>query len=217
MPNAHAVLDLIGAYGYPGLFAAVFVGALGIGIPIPVTVLLLTLGALSSAHGGPGFVPLALAGIAGAVGGHNVDYWCGRLGNRLLNRWLAQRRRGGVSDVLQTLSRLRFGRAIGVFISRFLLTSIASPVSLLAGATRMGYGAYMCLEVAGETIYVVGSLALGRAFGTSLLSSKGALPVFWLVVTVATLVPLVLFRLSARMARRANGNAAPLASAAPPS
>lgn len=218
MPNAHAILNLIGTYGYPGLFAAVFVGALGIGIPVPVTVLLLTLGALSGSHGGPSFVPLALAGIAGAVGGHNVDYWCGRLGNRLLNRRLARgRRSGAVSDVIQAMSRLRGGRAIGVFISRFLLTSIASPVSLLAGATRMGFGGYMILEVTGEAIYVVGNLALGRAFGTTLLSSNGALPVFWLVVTVATLLPLVLIRLAMRMARRTGHDAShPLAPVAPP-
>lgn len=216
MPNAHAVLDLVGTYGYPGLFAAVFVGALGIGVPVPVTVLLLTLGALSGSHGGPSVVPLALAGIAGAVGGHNVDYWGGRLGGRLLDRWLPRRRHSGaVSDVLQMMARWRGGWAIGVFISRFLLTSIASPVSLLAGATRMGFGIYMCLEVAGETIYVVGNLALGRVFGTSLLSSNGALPIFWLVVTVATLLPLVLIRLVARSARHAGRDASPTASAAP--
>ena len=215
MPNAHSVLSLIGTYGYLGLFAAVGVGALGIGVPIPVTALLLTIGALSGAHGGPSLALAAAAALAGVVVGHNVDYWCGRLGNQLLQRWLSRpREERGARALLSRALQLRGGRAALVFFSRFLLTSIASPVSLLAGATRMAFGWYLCIEVSGEAIYVLGNLALGRIFGVGLLA-HGVPLAFWLVVAALTLAPLALLRVVMLALARGRPEERPLTSAAP--
>lgn len=207
MPTAQSILHLTATYGYPGLCVAVFVGALGIGVPIPVTVLLLTLGALSGVVGGPGFVLLTVAGVAGAVGGHTVDYWGGRLGRDLVERHRRRprtRRSTRLSGLLHEAMRARGWRAALIFVSRFLLTSIASPVSMLAGVTRMGFGYYLGLEALGEAIYVVGNLALGRAFGPGLLTHGGVLPLFWIGATLLTLLPLVLLRVALRVLGRAH-------------
>lgn len=216
MPNVHAFVALTGTYGSLGLFAAVFVGALGIGVPIPVTALLLTLGALSGSRDGSSFALMALAATAGAVGGHMVDYSCGRLGSRVVQRWLAKLRPDGtVGTFLTSALRLRGGRAVLVFLSRFLLTSIASPVSVLAGTTRMALGFYLALEVTGEAIYVLGNLTLGRLFGAGLLTHGGAPLAFWIAVAVLTLAPLVFVRLAmAALARRRRDEPA-VASVAP--
>jgi membrane-associated protein len=208
MPNAHIVLHLMATYGYPGLLLAMFLAALGIGAPIPVTALLLTLGALSGSRGGPSFVLLAAAGLVGAVGGHLGDYWAGRAGTNLILRRLQPTRPGAVVHRLfQRATRLRGGRWLLVFVSRFLLTPIASPVSLLAGLTRMPFGRYLALETLGEAIYVLGNLTLGRIFGPRLLAHSNMLFVAWGLVALATLVPVGLVWLASRALNRASADA----------
>ncbi len=191
----HAILDLIARYGYPGLLVMLFVAALGIGAPIPVTLLLLTLGALSATAGGPDFVLLALVCVPGLVGGHCVNFACGRLGNRLMERWFDKAMaRLGVRDFYASASRLRGGGVLVVFLTRFLLTPIACPIGFLAGVTRMETRVYLAVEVPGTMIYVLGNMILGRLFGKDLLKEGGIAPLFWIVVAVAVIVPIVLVR-----------------------
>jgi membrane-associated protein len=214
----HAVLQLMATYGYPGLLALMFVAALGIAAPIPVTLLLVTLGSLSSWPGGPSLPLLAVAAVAGATCGHSTDYWCGRLGTRLVSRWLARAQRApAVGGLLDAAIRLRGGRALLVFLSRFLLSPIASPVSLFAGATRMRFALYLCLEALGSAVYVLSDLLLGRAFGSGLLAHGAALPAFWLAVAALTMLPLALLRLANRLLGQARPSAptAPTAPTAP--
>jgi membrane protein DedA with SNARE-associated domain len=213
MHQTDAIHHLLATAGAPGVFVVCFIAALGIGAPIPITALLLTLGALSGSAGAPNLPPLAFAGVLGAVGGHLVDYWVGRmssqigsrLGGRLEEnagaRWLSRALSRASGDTrLRALLRPRGGAALVIFLSRFLLTPIASPISLLAGMMRQRFGLYLALEVAGEVIYVLGNLALGRAFGARLLAGGGAkLLLFWLGVTVLTLLPLALMRLASRL------------------
>lgn len=216
MPHADAINSLVATYGALGLFAVVGVGALGIGVPIPVTALLLTIGALSGARGGPDFALVAVAALLGAVAGHLVDYWTGRLGNRLLQRWLDRSRSDrGVGALVRWALRLRGGRSLLVFLTRFLLTSIASPVSLLAGTSGMPFGRYLVLEVGGEAIYVLGNLTLGRVFGDALLA-HGVPVAFWLAVAALTVAPLVLLRgITWALSRRSPEGPRPMESAAP--
>lgn len=203
MPDLHAILHWTASYGYPGVFAALGAAALGIGVPIPVTALLLTLGALSGLADGPNIAALAVAGIAGIAVGHIIDYGAGRLGQKMTNRWLARVQRSSrVNSLVQSAMSLRGGFAGLVFASRFLLTPIASPISFLAGATRMRPGLYLGLEASGAGVYVMGNLLLGRIIGPGLLSNGAALPVFWIVVALLTLVPVVLVRVSARVLGR---------------
>lgn len=197
MPNTSLVLHFLGTYGPLGLLAAVFIAAVGIGAPIPVTALLLTLGTLSASSDGPSYTALALASIAGISAGHTVDYWVGRLGSRAIGNWIGKRyARATGSGWMRGIMRARGGQSLLTFLSRFLLTPIASLVSLLAGATRMRFGRYTVLEVAGTAIYVLGNLTLGRAFGPRLLARGGTVPVFWLGVGVLTLLPVALVRLA---------------------
>ena len=83
---------------------------------------------------------------------------------------------------------------------------VASPVSLLAGVTRMPFGRYLALEALGEAIYVLGNLALGRIFGPRLLEHGNLLFVAWGLVALATLVPVVLAWLVARALNRTSAD-----------
>jgi hypothetical protein len=48
-------------------------------------------------------------------------------------------------------------------------------VSLLAGATGLGIGAFLLWDVAGEGLFVLGNLAVGRVLSADGLSDKGLL------------------------------------------
>jgi membrane protein DedA with SNARE-associated domain len=147
---------------------------------------------------GPSFAGVAIAGLAGVTGGHLLVYGVGRLGGRHLAGRLARfEQQSRMRRVVQAASRLRGGRPLLVFLSRFLLTSIASPVSLFAGVTRMLFAAYLALEVAGESLYVLGNLGIGRAFGAQLTARGDGLLLVWVAVAVATLSPMVVLRLVA--------------------
>jgi membrane protein DedA with SNARE-associated domain len=193
------VLHLVQTYGYLGLFAAAFVAALGIGVPIPLTAMLVALGTLSGIPHGPGFAALVLAGLAGVCGGHLTGYGVGRFGGRHLSGRLERLgERSRVRRVLEAASRLRGGRLLLVFLSRFVLTSIASPVSLLAGVTRLSLPVYLGLEVAGEVLYILGNLMLGRVFGPHVSASWTNLLVLWGVIAIVSLLPVALLRLVTR-------------------
>ncbi|HEV8191381.1 MAG TPA: hypothetical protein VGP82_07825, partial [Ktedonobacterales bacterium] len=158
---------------------------------------------LSNAAGGPEFVLLALVCIPGLVAGHTVNFACGRLGNRVMERWFDKAlARVGVRDLLGNAMRLRGGRALVVFLTRFLLTPIACPIGFLAGVTRMEARYYLAVEVTGTMIYVLGNLILGRLFGKDLLKEGGAAPLFWIVVAVAVVLPIALVRYAPRVFAR---------------
>ena len=203
MPYTHTALQLFATVGYPGLCALLLVAALGIGAPIPGAALLLALGALSGARGGPNLLALASVALLGLVAGHAADYWAGRLGFRLLLvRFTAISRRAPWLHTLVNRSRRTGWPALLLFLSRFLLTPVASPVSLLVGAARVRFGRYLALETPGTAIYVAANLALGHALGPRAVGGGAGLLLFWLVVTALTLLPFALLWLASRLVVR---------------
>jgi membrane-associated protein len=195
MPDATSALHLVATYGYPALIALMGLAALGVGAPIPVRVLLLALGALSASPGGPSLLLLALSGIFGAAVGHSGDYWAGRLGGAAIGRRLARLvRTRGQAALERHAPLVRGGSETAVLLSRTLLTPIASPISLLAGAAGMHFATFLALELMGDAVYVLGNLILGRIFGAGLLERGGAVPAFWIIVALATVLPFLLMR-----------------------
>jgi membrane-associated protein len=194
MLYAQAVLHLFASVGYLGLAALLFLAALGIGAPIPVTALLLVTGALSGTQGGPNAVAVAVLAVLGLTCGHATDYLCGRLGTRVFAPRLSRAldRLNGVRQILES-PRSTSGRTLLLFLSRFILTPVASPVSLFAGVIRMPVGLYLALETAGTAVYVAGNLLLGHLFGPHAFGG-GGLILFWLVVAGLTLLPIALIR-----------------------
>jgi membrane-associated protein len=53
-----------------------------------------------------------------------------------------------------------------IYLSRWLLTSVAIPVNLLAGSTLYGYRRFLVLVVAGEATWLALFGGLGYAFGS---------------------------------------------------
>src|SRR5579863_3161655 len=161
------LMHLVGADGYPALMAIVLVAALG--APLPITVLLLALGALSATRGGPDFWLLAVLGTCAAVTGDLGDYALGRAGGARLLVWLYRHHRRRLGAPLRQARRLLRQRgSTAVFLSRFLFTSVSSPISFLVGVSRLPLARFLVWSIAGKGIYIVGNLLLGRLFGTGL-------------------------------------------------
>jgi membrane-associated protein len=145
-------------YGPPFLALALLIGA--IGIPIPTTILVVAGGAFIR----QGFLNLptvAALSLVAAVSGDSLSYGIGRYAGS----WV-ERRYGGTSAWLNARqSFLKYG-PWSIYLSRFLLTSIAIPINLLAGSTSFGYRRFFPLALVGEITWLVGFGYLGYAFGS---------------------------------------------------
>lgn len=181
--------QLVTLYGYPVLLVVSLVAAAG--APVPLTSLLLALGALSGAHNGPDFTVLLLFGTLGSVAGDLVDYGAGRFGGVPLLAWLARhpRLRGG--DLERARDYLERHGGLAIFFTRFILTAVASPLSVLVGASRMKSLAFLAWDTAGELLYILSTLLLGRLFGGDLVEDGAFGTALALVTILGVVIPLL--------------------------
>ena len=166
MPSSLVLLQLADAYGYPLVVAMLM--AASAGLPLPAGMLLAALGALSTLRRGPDLVLLLTLSIAACVVGDAIDYAAGRYGvpaivGRLMGRRGARLHAAGVS----VSARLHQQGGPFIFITRFLLTPLATPTNLLAGASRLPLRRFLLWDAAGEAIFVLLYLILGRVVGAA--------------------------------------------------
>lgn len=180
---------LVTLYGYPVLIGAALVSAAG--TPLPLTSLLLALGALSAARGGPDFTLLLIFGTLGCVTGDLVDYGAGWFGGSPLLAWITRRRRFQGANLARAHDLLQRRGGPAIFVTRFAFTAVASPISVLVGASRLKPAVFLAWDIAGELLYVLSAILLGRIVGGDLAedSSFGALLTIVTVLTIA--VPLL--------------------------
>jgi membrane-associated protein len=145
-------------YGAPFLGLTLLVGA--IGIPIPTTLLVIAGGAFVR----QGLLDLPTVVVLGLVAAVTGDLLCYGLGG-YAGSWVE--RRYGATSAWQNArqSFLKYG-PWSIFLSRFLLTSIAIPINLLAGSTSFGYRRFLLLVLAGEITWLGGFGCLGYIFGS---------------------------------------------------
>lgn len=196
-PDAGSLIHLMSLYGYPFLVAILIVGSAG--VPLPLSIALVLLGALSVERGGPDFLLLTLSGTAASVAGDLFDYSAGRIGGVRLLRWIYRRQRRLLGPSLVRANRLlrRHGGLV-IFLSRFLVTTIASPVSLLVGISRLKLIRFLFWDIAGEVVFVAGNLLIGRFFGGSLEEQGDLAPLFWILGAAGIALPIA-FRLGRRL------------------
>ena len=181
--------DFLARYGDLALVLIVFVAALG--APLPITGLLVSLGALSAAPGGPNLALIAPLALLASVAGDIVVYAAGWMGGQPLLRWARRDPRSRLGRALAEAETAlkRFGVPI-LFLSRFLFTAIAGPITLLVGATHLRRRAFASWDVAGKAIYVLGNLLVGRLFGAGLGARTSGAVFWWSIAAVAIIVPL---------------------------
>jgi membrane protein DedA with SNARE-associated domain len=205
--NAADTLSLLSSYGYPALGVIVALAAAGVPIPAPVTMMFITLGALSATAHGPNLLVLLVIGTLAATLGHSVDYGLGYSSSRLMRRvraWLE--RRMGAHNIDRIERQLAHSTAQVILLTRFPLTPLASPVSLLAGASRVVYRRFLLLELLGDTAYFTTCLLLGRFLGSALSRHLTPVVLGSLLVILLLLAPMALMRswTRSRPARKAH-------------
>ena len=186
------LLQWVAVYGYPCLVVLVLLASAG--APLPTEALLIGLGVLSAQARGPNFLILAVLGTAAAVSGDLLDYWLGRLGGPIVRKWLVralQRLRLRGSDALLADTHGWRGSWAAIFVTRFLITWLGTPISVLAGTTRVAFATFLLWDFIGEAIYATGNLAIGRLAGAQLTTQGWFAALFWGMVALVTLIPAV--------------------------
>lgn len=206
LPDAAELLRAVSDWGTPALSALLLLSAAG--VPLPVEYAVVAIGALSAQEGGPNALGLLVVGTTAAVAGDALDYAVGRLGVARLWGWLARRRRRVGEGVRppQVPAGLLQRRGVAVLLTRFVFAPASTPMSIFAGASGYAFLAFLFWDAGGEAIYVGGNLALGRLFGTRLLEPRWQTVLFWMLVAVVSLLPVLVVR---RLSRRWQSAARP--------
>lgn len=145
-------------YGAPILGGIVFVSALG--VPIPATLIVIAVGAFCR----EGFLPwhtTALVALTFVVLGDCVGYAAGYYARGPAQRWL-----GRSDQWVRAEGFFQQWGAMSIFLTRFLITGIASPVNVIAGMGNISFRTFLFYDVLGEAIWVFGYGGLGYLFGS---------------------------------------------------
>ncbi len=195
--NDYLLLGLV-QYGLPVLFAVIVAASMG--LPLPATLLLLTAGAFVEQGQLNLWWVVGLALCAAVLGDH-LGYSIGRWGSgglvARIGRW------GGGANRLKQAEQAahRWGGA-GIFLSRWLMTPLGPVINLTSGIARYPLPAFACFTVAGEVLWVILYLTLGRLFSDQVQTLSSALGNFtWVIAGLA--VMFVLLQLLVRHHRAA--------------
>jgi membrane-associated protein len=159
---ATTLLAWLAVYTYPVAGLTVLVGS--IGVPLPSTVVVLAAGSFTT-DGDPDFRLLFSVILAAAVLGDVASYSVGRwAGHLVVDRAGA---RIGLTRARITAAEQRFERWGGwlVLVTRCLLTGLALPTNLAAGASAYPLARFVAWATIGEAIWTAQLLTLGWWFG----------------------------------------------------
>jgi membrane-associated protein len=152
------LLDWMALYGPLALGLLMLPGA--VGIPVPGSALLVAAGALARQGSMNWQAVLGFAWL-GAVLSDAAAFTLGRVAGD----W-ARQRLGKPNETVWQRAQDRFNRhgGLAVFVTRFLIMSLAIPTNLIAGGTGYGFGRFLAWAAAGKLIWVAVHCGLGYAF-----------------------------------------------------
>ena len=164
---ATALVAWLAVYTYPVAGLTVLVGS--IGVPLPSTVVVLAAGSFTT-DGDPDFWLLFGVILAAAVLGDVTSYSLGRWSSHVVVDRVGAR--VGLTRERIAAAEHRFERWGGllVLVTRCLLTGLALPTNLVAGASTYPLARFLAWAVVGETIWTGQLLGLGWLFGPSWVS-----------------------------------------------
>jgi membrane protein DedA with SNARE-associated domain len=152
------VLGWIATYGSPMVAGLLLIGTLG--VPLPCTLIVIASGAFIRQNLLDLYSTPVLGWIGAVLGDlslYGVGFWAGhRINQRFGNTPAWQKARD--------LFDQRGGTAI--FLTRWLITAVAFPISLIAGSSGYPFGLFVLLVVGGELLWVAIYGGLGYAFGS---------------------------------------------------
>jgi membrane-associated protein len=131
------------------------------GPPLPASVLLINAGALIQ-RGQLSFLLVVLVGsgmaIMGDLGAYRLACW----GGAPVLRVVGSHRLAPAEHVLRQRG------ALGLFLSRWLLTPVGPALNLVCGLTRYPFRRFATLITVGQLVWVIGYVLLGRIFSSQI-------------------------------------------------
>jgi membrane-associated protein len=191
MSDSASALHFVTTYGYPVLALLLFLAS--VGLPLPVAIVLVALGAVSAQSSALSLPLLIVLGTLASVAGDLLPYGLGRVGGPRLLGWLRSIRHGILAKPLdRAQGQLQRHGAGMIFLSRFALTAIATPVALLGGVSRLRLRSFLTWDVLGEAVFVLSNLAVGRLFGAAIIGNETLANLLWLALALVALAPVLL-------------------------
>lgn len=157
------LLAAISTYGLPAFFAVIAIAA--IGVPLPVTLALVAAGSFVEL-GEMKLWQVIIVGSSAAILGDQVGYLIGRWGGERIAARIGKRKNGAARIARAHAFAERWGAA-GIFISRWLVTPLGPWLNLTSGMTRYPWRRFLFWDVAGEILWVVLYVLLGKIFSGS--------------------------------------------------
>lgn len=150
------LLALLTSYGLPALFVILLVTSAG--APFPDSLLLVAVGSFV-AQGDLDFLPVVVTGTLGAVAGDQIGYAIGYWGGRPLAAKLA-----GTDRIAKAEAFSRRWGGPGIFFSRWLVGPLGPWINVTSGMTAYPWVTFALLDIAGEALWVLLYVSLGRLF-----------------------------------------------------
>jgi membrane-associated protein len=152
------LLTLVINYGSPFIALVLFLGALG--FPVGASVLVIAAGAFSE-QGILAWHTTALLGLFGAILGDMLSFGLGYYNQDWVNA------RFGKSPAWKS-ARDTFDRraSLAIYLTRFLITSLAIPINLIAGGSGIRFRRFLTWDIAGEITWILLYGSLGYWFGS---------------------------------------------------
>ena len=152
------VLGWISSFGSPVVALLLLLG--GLGIPLPGTLIVIASGAFIRQDMLDG-VSTPILGLVGTMTGDISLFSIGYFAST----WI-EKRLGHTASWKSAVDLFERRGGIAIFLTRWLLTAVAFPITLVAGSSRYRFHKYFLLALAGETLWVGLYGGLGYAFGS---------------------------------------------------
>ncbi len=181
------VLNWISTYGSPLVAGIIMAGAAG--LPFPTTLVVILSGAFIRTQFLDPFSTILL-GFIGVIIGDMLSYTLGRLSHRTLQTYFGHK---PTWQKAQDLFAEHGGYAI--FLTRWLVTSAAIPVNLIAGSSNYSPKKFLLLDTAGELVWLFLFGTLGYVFASQweLLSQVISNVSYYLLAGAASLLAIYLW------------------------
>lgn len=173
------LLELLTTYGLPVLFLMMVL--VSVGLPFPSSLTLVAVGSFV-AQGELDYWPVIAVGTAGAVVGDQIGYAIGYWGGRPLVNGVT-RRIGGADKVAAAEAFSRKWAGLGIFFSRWLFGPLGPWINVTSGITGYAWPRFIALDIAGELLWLLLYVSLGRAFSDQVQAIADLLgDLTWVVV-----------------------------------
>jgi membrane protein DedA with SNARE-associated domain len=188
--DGSAFLNLVNQYGYVGLYLLVGVEAFEFVFSFPLSPLLVTLGHFS-ATGEFSYWGLWLAAWAGAMSGDIGGYFLGLKAGRpillrLSRHWLKPEKLNKAEKFFE-----KYG-VWAIFWGRFIFASLAAPINLLAGISKMRFAKFLVADIFGQAVWATIYLTLGYFLGPKVAGWLEGLARFGASIPVLLIIALAL-------------------------